>query len=329
VTRSVSVPDPADAVQAEVPGPAGHGTRRRTFQRSVRPSYPWYMRGTPALTAADGAVRDALRRRGLRWNGERDPTPLLVPRTAAARARHRELLGHYSYRLFLRDVLKQPADLHPARLARYVTPAVAARYLRELGRARLVVLAGRGRWRLRDPRICSFGGTLEWYVAELLEREFGCAAAAGLRIPRAPHGGDYDVVACAEGEVIYVETKSAPPRQVTEEQVGAFLDRVDTLHPDLAIFLCDTTLRMRDKLVPLFAVATGRRGMLGEALRLERETWRVGPEVYLTNAEPDLPHALGVCLAAHFLQRGITLHSTRPRPKVIHVRKPRARVVAT
>src|SRR4029453_2586642 len=92
---------------------------------------PGTMRGTPALTAADGAVRDALRRRGLRWNGERDPTPLLVPRTAAARARHPELLGHYSYRLFLRDVLKQPADLHPARLARYVTPAVAARYLRE------------------------------------------------------------------------------------------------------------------------------------------------------------------------------------------------------
>jgi hypothetical protein len=287
------------------------------------------MPGTPALTAAESAVRDALRRRGLRWNGERDPTPLLVPRAAAARARHRALLAHYSYRLFLRDVLKHPGDLRPGQLARYVTAAVAARYLRELGRARLVVPAGRGSWRLRDPRICSFGSTLEWYVAELLAREFGCAAAAGLRIPRAPHGGDYDVVASAEGEVVYVETKSAPPRQVTEEQVGAFLDRVDTLHPDLAIFLCDTTLRMRDKLVPLFAVAAGRRGIIGDAVRLERETWRVGPEVYLTNAEPDLPRALGTCLAAHFGGRGITLRSTRPEPKVIHVRKPRARVAAT
>ena len=265
------------------------------------------MRVTPALTAAERTVHAALRRRGLCWDGQRDPTPLLVPRAAAARTRHRELLGRYSYRLFLRDALKHGDDLRVARLTRYVTPAVASRYLRVLARARLVVPTGRGRWRLRDARIVSFGGTLEWYVAEVLAREFGCAAASGLRIPRAPHGGDYDVVACAEGELVYVETKSAPPRQVTQEQMGAFLDRVDTLHPDVALFFCDTTLRMGDKLVPLFGIAARRRGLAWEAVRLEEETWRVGPEIYLTNAEPELSRALGRCLAAHFHARGIAL----------------------
>jgi hypothetical protein len=141
---------------------------------------------------------------------------------------------------------------------------------------------------------------------------------------RAPHGGDYDVVACAEGELIYVEAKSAPPRQVTEEQVSAFLDRVDTLRPDLAIFLCDTTLRMRDKLVPLFAVAGHRHGLDGRAVRLEREIWRVGPEVYLTNADPNLARAFGVCLAAHFRSRGIALcapASVSRRPRLRRLRR--------
>jgi hypothetical protein len=223
--------------------------------------------------------------------------------------REGRLLGNYSYRLFLRDVLKHAGDLRLTRLTRYVTSAVAARYLYILVRGGLVVPVGRGRWRLRDARIVSFGGTLEWYVAEVLAREFGCAVAWGLRIPRVPYGGDYDVIACAEGAVLYVETKSAPPRQVTLEQVGAFLDRVDTLHPDLAIFLCDTTLRMQDKLVPFFAAAARRRAVPSEAARLERETWRVGPEIYLTNSEPNLVHALGVCLAAHFRGRGIALRS--------------------
>src|SRR5215468_8966590 len=182
------------------------------------------------LSAGEQVVRDALRRRGLRWNGERDPTPLLVP-TGAAQRRHYALLGHYSYRLFLRDVLRRPTDLRAAALTRYTAAAVATRYLRFLATARLVEPGGRGRYRLHDSRIVSFGGTLEWYVAKVLAREFGCASAAGLRVPRAPHGGDYDVVACAEGELVYVETKSAPPRQVTQEQMGAFLDRVDTLHP--------------------------------------------------------------------------------------------------
>src|SRR5262245_46924768 len=196
--------------------------------------------------ARERTVHAALRRRGLRWEGERDPTPLLVPRAAAARARHYALLGHYSYRLFLRDVIKQRRELRPSGLTRYVTRAVAARYLRALADVRLVVRAGDG-VRLADERIVSFGGTLEWYTAELLAREFGCASTWGLRIHGAAHGGDYDVVGVAEGALVYIETKSAPPRQIDEREVSAFLDRVDTLRPDVALFLADTTLRMRDK----------------------------------------------------------------------------------
>jgi len=251
-------------------------------------------------------VRAALRRRGLCWNGERDPTPLLVPE-GAARSRHYRLLGHYSYRLFLRDVLRYRGDLRAERLARYVSEPVAGRYLRFLVAARLVARDGPGRHRLADEKIVSFGGTLEWYVAALLEREFGCAVAWGLRIPHARGGGDYDVMACAEGELWYVETKSAPPRQIVDAEIAAFLGRVDTLRPDLAIFLDDTTLRMRDKLVPMFAAAIARRGLGWSPLRVEREIWSVGPEIYLVNADPQLARNLGTCLARHLRGRGIAL----------------------
>jgi len=263
------------------------------------------MRSIPRLSEGERVVRAALRRRGLVWNGERDPTPLLVPE-GPARRRHYALLGHYSYRLFLRDVCKYRADLRPALLTRYASPPVARRYLRFLAGAGLLVETRRGRYRLADARIASFGGTLEWYVAEVLAREFGCAAAHGLRIPRAPHGGDYDVVACAEATLVYVETKSAPPRQIVQSEVGAFLDRVDTLRPGLALFLADTTLRMRDKLVPMFAAELAVRGLGREVKRLEREIWRVGPELYLLNADPDLARNLGTCLAVHFRARGIS-----------------------
>ena len=252
-------------------------------------------------------MRAALRRRGLAWNGERDPTPLLVPRGRPARERHGVLLRHYSYRLFLRDVLKHRTALRLGLLTRYASRAVAARYLRFLVDAGLVARVGRGAYRLRDARISSFGGTLEWYVADVLAREFGCAGTWGLRIRHAPHGGDYDVVACAEGEVIYVETKSAPPRQILQEEVGAFLDRVDTLRPDVALFLVDTQLRMKDKLVPMFDVEVARRRLGWELRRLEREIWRVGPDVYLLNTDPDLVRNVGACLAAHFRARGIAV----------------------
>jgi hypothetical protein len=258
------------------------------------------------LTVGERTVRAALRRRGLGWNGERDPTPLLVPR-GRVRERHYALLGHYSYRLFLRDVLRHRTALRSADLTRYVTRRVAGRYLRFLVGAGMVVRVERGRYRVRDSRIVSFGGTLEWYVAEVLAREFDCLAAHGLRIRHLPPGGDYDVVACCEGELVYVETKSAPPRQITRQEVVAFLDRVDALRPNVALFLSDTTLRMRDKIVPLFAAEIDRRGLGWQPTRLRREVWRVGPEVYLLNADPDLRGNVGLCLVAHFRARGIAL----------------------
>src|SRR5262245_48718891 len=97
-------------------------------------------RGVPpmarGLAPGERAVAAALRRRGLVWHGERDPTPLLVP-AGRARERHYALLGHYSYRLFLRDILRHAADFRLLHLTRYVTRAVAWRYLRFLMGAHL------------------------------------------------------------------------------------------------------------------------------------------------------------------------------------------------
>jgi hypothetical protein len=255
--------------------------------------------------ADDAVIRAALRRRGLPWNGQRDTSPLLLPE-GPARERHYRLLAHYSYRLFLRDVLKHRAELRLAYLTRYAGAAAARRYLRFLVRGGLVHAVARGRYRL-SPDVRSFGQTLEWYVTELLRREFGFAAAFGIRIPGARHGGDYDVVACAEGEILYVEVKSAPPRQIVESEVKAFLDRTGTLRPQAAFFLADTQLRMRDKLVPLFSAEITRRQLPWTPARLEREIWRMGPEIYLLNSAPDLLRNVRTCLAAHFLGRGIAV----------------------
>lgn len=258
------------------------------------------------LTADEFTVRAALRRRGLIWDGQRDPSPLLVPK-GRTREPHFELLGHYAYRLFLRDLLKHRTDLRLTHLTHYAGPDVVAAYLRFAVRAGLVRSVRRGRYRLSMTGVMSFGQTLEWYVAELLKREFGCAATFGIRISGAQHGGDYDILACTEGELLYGEVKSAPPRQIVEPEVRAFLSRIDTLRPDMAFFLADTQLRMRDKLVPLFASEITRRRLSWRSTRLEREIWHVGPEVYLLNAAPDLTRNLRTCLAAHFRGRGIAV----------------------
>ncbi len=72
-------------------------------------------------------------------------------------------------------------------------------------------------------------------------------------------GGDFDVIAAAEGKLVYLELKSSPPKNLTVAEVGAFFDRLQVLRPDLALFVVDTALRLSDKILPMLREEMGRR----------------------------------------------------------------------
>ena len=108
-------------------------------------------------------------------------------------------------------------------------------------------------------------------------------------------GGDLDVVAAAEGRLLYVEAKSSPPRQLSAEEVSAFFDRLEALRPDLALFVVDTALRLGDKVVPMLAGELARRtGRSDEPRRVVREIWALTPRLFAVGAKGHL----GVNLAA-------------------------------
>ncbi|NIT99503.1 MAG: hypothetical protein GWN01_00720, partial [Nitrosopumilaceae archaeon] len=65
-------------------------------------------------------------------------------------------------------------------------------------------------------------------------------------------GGDFDVLASWLGKLLYIESKSAPPKGIHNPEISAFLERVQNTKPDLAIFINDTHLRVKDKIVLMF-----------------------------------------------------------------------------
>jgi hypothetical protein len=160
-----------------------------------------------------------------------------------------------------------------------------AKQLVELGLAQPL---GRSRFRLTSPAH-SFGGTLEWYVARELRVRLGFDVAHGLRFRARGVGGDLDVVAAAEGRLVYLELKSSPPRHLAEAEVAAFFDRIRALRPDIALFVMDTALRLEDKVVPMLRAELVRRGAVAAApRRIVRELWALTPFVYAVNARHDL-----------------------------------------
>ena len=259
------------------------------------------------IQQADAAFGHALRRRGLIIKKVLHDG-CIVPRSAAAREEYYQLLGHYSFRLFLRDVITHRQRFAVADLLRYCSEPTARRYLHWLVEHQLARRTG-AHYRLAVDAV-SFGPTLEWFVATALRREYGIPSAWNVHFEATKTGGDYDVIGLQEGTCVYIEAKSSPPRNIDAGQAHTFFDRLETLRPQIAIFLNDTQLRMTDKIVPLFTQELRRRvGTHAAAVqRLEAELFVAGDGLFIANADPDLIGNVGVCLAHYLRQRGLHLN---------------------
>jgi len=254
----------------------------------------------------DRIIEDMLRRRGFRILSVNPKEYLVFPpdRDKAFEDELYGLLKKYSFRIFMRDVIKYQRSFGVEDLLRYSTRRWVERYLDFLLERGVIEGLGEGRYRLNAPSVFSFGDTLEWFVAQVFEREFSMPALWGVKLEETTVGGDYDVVASLEGQLVYAEVKSSPPKHVEEGEITAFLDRIEELVPDMAIFLEDTRLRMKDKIVPLFEGALKARGKGVDIVRLTGELFSIRDKVFIINSEPDLITNLGLCLKHYLRGRG-------------------------
>ncbi|MBI3013872.1 MAG: hypothetical protein HYY65_02135 [Candidatus Tectomicrobia bacterium] len=248
-----------------------------------------------------------LARRGLLCKRLNPTEHLLLPKAPDRTGQDRfyDCLKKYSFRLFLRDVIKNKTRFGLKDLLRYCSAETAASYLEVLQEYQVITDLGNQTFQLALDEVYSFGDTLEWFVAQVLAREFYTPSSWGLSLQGTAHGGDYDVLALAENKTIYVEVKSSPPKQVESGEISAFLDRIGDLDPDLGIFLEDTQLRMEDKILPMFADVLSTKPHLTagtpEPVRLPGgDVFQWGDRLFIMNAEPDLVGNMGLCLQHFF-----------------------------
>jgi hypothetical protein len=250
---------------------------------------------TPAFS---GEAMAMLARRGLR--PERTDRDLPFPNELDDRTADMlsEWLGHYAFRLFLRGAIRKADGFRPTETTRYLTKAQANGYSEVLASLGLAEKISRSCYRLKQAAR-SFGGTLEWYVGRELERRFGFDVATGVQLHVRGGGGDLDVVAAAEGKLVYLELKSSPPKNLSIAETAAFCERLSLLSPDIALFVVDTALRLSDKVLPMLVDEFRRRGIaVPGPKRIAAQLWAVTPHVYAVNGSRDLMANIGKAIAA-------------------------------
>lgn len=228
-----------------------------------------------------------LRRRGFRIYKKEPSEDLLLPEEKFIGGFY-EMMKKYSFRLFLRDVIKHQKFFRLENVARYATADVTHDYLEYIKDIGLIEKKSDG-FRLAIGPIKSFGETLEWFVTELFRTEFATEAIRGIRFKRPGVGGDYDLIAKADGSILYMEIKSSPPKQIYRNEISAFFDRVSDLHPEISVFFMDTELRMKDKIVPMFEEELGKRyDDHPKAVRMEKELFQIWNKMFIINAKDSI-----------------------------------------
>lgn len=217
-----------------------------------------------------------------------------------------EFMRRYSFRLFMRDLIRFPEGNGPEDLTRYCSARTVRSYLKMLAELGIVSQSG-AKYELLK-KVPSFGPTLEWYVCEIFQREFLSPALFNVRLKNTRYGGDYDVISLIAGHLVYVEVKSSPPRGVEHQAVNAFLNRFHDLGPHIGVLLVDTELRMRDKLVPLLAEGLEQEGKTGPewaVSRLADEIFHVRHTLYLTNSRKGIYSNLRTCFRDFLLRERV------------------------
>lgn len=240
-----------------------------------------------------------LKRRGFRIYKREPSEDLLLPEKIFIDSFY-EIMKKYSFRLFLRDVIKQQRFFGLENVTRYATSDVTKDYLEYMRNIGLVEKLADG-FRLSHGRIKSFGETLEWFVAEIFKREFAAEAIWGIRFKRPRVGGDYDLIAKVDGAILYMEIKSSPPKQIYQNEISAFFDRVSDLSTEISIFFVDTELRMKDKIVLMFEDELKNRHVHPlKVMRIEKELFQIWDKMFIINAKDSIPHNIGKVLSWYF-----------------------------
>lgn len=254
-----------------------------------------------AVPLHDGEAMAMLVRRGLRPEKTLMDVPLPPQVDSELADRLSAWLGHYAFRLFLRGAIRKSQGFRPEETTRYLTRDQAGVYADALVGLGLAEKVSPRRYRLKWAAR-NFGGTLEWYVGRELARRYGFDVATGIKLHVGGVGGDLDVVAAAEGKLVYIELKSSPPRNLTASEMAGFCDRLRLLRPDLSLFVVDTALRLSDKVLPMLLDEFRRRGFgAARPRRIAVELWALTSHTYVVNGRRDLMANIGRAIASGLL----------------------------
>jgi hypothetical protein len=185
------------------------------------------------------SIENTLKRRGYVYKGEGNLNNVILPNSKADTKRFFEYMGSRTFRNILKKCAEEKQGIQLNNPKYICSQTRLQEYFHFLETSGILVKESKSSFSF-SPNVNNFGHTLEWYVSELFKNDLGCTSSWGVRVEDIDMGGDLDVLARIEASLVYVETKSSSPSNISESEIRNFLQRDQNFDPNMSIFLVDT-----------------------------------------------------------------------------------------
>lgn len=136
----------------------------------------------------------------------------------------------------------------------------------------------------------NFGETLEWFIAQILKKEFCIPAFWGVKLLDISGGGDFDILGLIENYLLYIECKTSPPNNVRLRDLWEFLRRREVLGSQLTIFLIDTTLKVERNIIDNVKMLLDKRFSINkknEVIKEKEGIYFFPPNLFILQSKGD------------------------------------------
>lgn len=144
--------------------------------------------------------------------------------------------------------------------------------------------------------IDNIGNTLEWYIGEVLKKEFSIPVLSNIEIKNIKEGGDFDIFFLLLGNLSYLEIKSSPPNNISIEEIENFIKRVVSVGTKVSILFIDTTLNIKRNIIDNmeFLLKRVKRVFIGKMIR--NGFYKVSKGLYVFNSKRSIEESIRIVI---------------------------------
>lgn len=198
----------------------------------------------------------------------------------------------YGFRMFLKDLLKTNTRKKSEKICKYISKQQENEY-KMLLRSLDLIDNDLDAINWKTDLFPTYIDTFTEFLQQMLEEIYGIQSLPDLKLGNTSPGGDFDILFVYQNMIFIIEIKTGPPINIPVSSISSFLERCFAYPNWSHIFFADTTLRLEDKIIPMFEESLyklkGAQSFIQNPVQnISKNFYHISSNIFIMNSSPNI-----------------------------------------